>query len=283
MFRRIVELLDLRVLVTDPRERILYANPAFLREVGASLEQVRGRRPSEFVKLDMDPEQVAHINDHLARGLPVTQLLRSQDASGQVVWNRMQVLPLHDAAGELQCFVGVHENVTAAKEAEARLQHAASTDGLTGLRNRRAFDDALARGCEEAQRRAAPLSLLILDLDGFKSVNDTHGHLQGDAVLKVVADVLTRRHRRADEIFRLGGDEFAVLLPHTDAESARRIAGRLQTTLDVALGELPLGGVSVRVSLGTATLPQDGTDPQSLLHGADQRMYARKAGGKRAP
>lgn len=155
------------------------------------------------------------------------------------------------------------------------LEEAAFTDALTGLPNRRAFDRTLPEELERAARYAYPLSLALLDLSGFKAINDRLGHASGDRALITVAQALERERRSGDYLFRWGGDEFAAIFPHTPKEEAYTVALRYAQAIEgIRFGELGLG-----VNIGLATYPQDGTTPDALLTAADTRMYQAKASG----
>jgi diguanylate cyclase (GGDEF)-like protein len=149
------------------------------------------------------------------------------------------------------------------------LEYLAATDDLTGLANRRRFRQELARELAGAARYGSAVSLLVLDLDGFKGVNDRYGHDRGDEVLKTVASLLLRRTRKSDLVARIGGDEFALLLPGTPAGSADELAGRLGKSIATTVGEL-----GIRASVGVASYPA--TDEDQLLAEADRRLYASK-------
>ncbi|PTA68555.1 GGDEF domain-containing protein [Deinococcus arcticus] len=154
------------------------------------------------------------------------------------------------------------------------VERSARTDVLTGLYNRRHFNDVLAGHLAAAERHGQPLALLLADLTNFKAINDTLGHAAGDAALVTVADILRRSVRASDTVFRWGGDEFAVILPHTDGEGAAQLAARFVREL----GRAPIQGVRVGASLGVGW-GQGRMDAGALLHQADQAMYAAKARG----
>jgi len=141
----------------------------------------------------------------------------------------------------------------------ARLTTEAVTDALTGLGNRRAFEEDLARELSRLARHARPLSLVVIDIDGLKEINDTRGHGAGDDALRSLGCVLRRALRRQDTAYRLGGDEFSLLLPDAAGLSAGDLAGRL------AQAGAP------RCSLGLATSPPDA--PSQMLELADRRLY----------
>ncbi len=161
------------------------------------------------------------------------------------------------------------------------LREQATRDELTGLANHRRFQQALAHETAVANRSGGPLALAIVDLDDFKAVNDTHGHLQGDVVLKSVAEVLRTISRVSDEPARYGGEELAVILPGTDLDGAHTVAEAIRAAVEKLEVELPGGGVlKVTVSIGVSALEGGATDPASLIDAADVALYEAKRGGK---
>ncbi|MGK0619038.1 diguanylate cyclase [Meiothermus cerbereus] len=155
------------------------------------------------------------------------------------------------------------------------LEEAALTDSLTGLPNRRAFDKVLSEELERAVRYGYPLSLAVMDLKGFKAVNDSLGHATGDQALSRVAQLLEKERRSGDHLFRWGGDEFAAIFPHTNKDEAVAVTLRYAQIIEsINFGQHHLG-----VSIGLATYPEDGSTPDKLLVTADNRMYEAKALG----
>ena len=150
-------------------------------------------------------------------------------------------------------------------------RHDSLHDGLTGLLNRRAFDDMLSASCARSERYGWAFTLVLLDLDGFKGVNDRHGHAAGDAALVTVASELRNRLRAGDAAARVGGDEFALLLPNFSEDAIPELVHRLELAIDEVQ---PHTGVSFTV--GAATAPNDAVDPRMLYRVADQRLYEGK-------
>lgn len=154
----------------------------------------------------------------------------------------------------------------------------ARTDALTGLPNRRALDERLEAEIRNANRFKQPLALIMLDLDGFKAVNDSYGHPIGDRVLQQVANCLRERMRDNDFIARYGGDEFALMLPNTDSATARTLAERLQLRMDQCVSLSPEQvQISLDITCGLSVYPSDGTTAAALLAKADQALYQAKA------
>jgi diguanylate cyclase (GGDEF)-like protein len=156
-----------------------------------------------------------------------------------------------------------------------RMQQMAVTDGLTELANRRSFDRSLDRELTRANRTDGRLSVVLLDIDHFKNLNDTHGHVVGDAVLRQVAAALRECGREYDTVARYGGEEFAAVLPGCSSALALQVAERLRRAVEEAASDVP-----VTASAGVATYPYDGVDAGSLLQAADQALYASKRAGR---
>jgi diguanylate cyclase (GGDEF)-like protein len=154
----------------------------------------------------------------------------------------------------------------------------AATDALTGLPNSRALRDSLKRMLAQASRTATPLAAILIDLDHFRRINDTHGHERGDDALAAVGEVLASTIRASDYAGRYGGEEFLVLLPDTDREGAMLVAEKLRQ----AIARMSLPGLDqpLSASLGVAALPGDGSDADAFLRLADRALYAAKAAGR---
>ena len=162
------------------------------------------------------------------------------------------------------------------RRTQSQLEDLAIHDPLTRVMNARTFSDRLGQELRRNRRYGRPLSLLYLDLDDFKVVNDSHGHQTGDAVLRLVAEAIRGAVRQADIVGRLGGDEFAVLMPETGADVAEAAAGRLAKSLREAFH----GNPSVTASIGIVSCTDTGAGPDDVLHKADRAMYEAKKLGK---
>lgn len=190
---------------------------------------------------------------------------------------------------EVQVF-DVFANQLAAGLQNARLlrdaEDLAITDGLTGLKNHRYFQEALALELKRAERHHAPLALIMADIDFFKRVNDTYGHRTGDGVLRRIADILARSIREVDHACRYGGEEFALVLVHTPFQGAERTAERIRKAVagsiftTVEEGEGKGREIRVTVSAGIAAFPEHGSTPSLLIERADQALYKAKRSGR---
>jgi two-component system, cell cycle response regulator len=173
---------------------------------------------------------------------------------------------------------------SSAGESEAkyalRMYHAALRDGLTGAFNRRYFDERLNSELAFARRHGTPITLLLLDLDRFKSINDQLGHRAGDAVLVHVTRLIETAVRTEDILARFGGEELAVLCRDTEGAQAAVLAERLRSLIDKTPCPHDGQAISVTVSIGLASLRGDNETPADLLERADQALYAAKAGGR---
>lgn len=161
-------------------------------------------------------------------------------------------------------------------EANTRLETLATTDELTGLKNHRAFQENLSDQIALADRMLTPLSLLMIDVDHFKSINDTFGHPVGDKYLQTIAEILQNNSRKVDFVARYGGEEFAVILPNTNPLSAMLLAEKLRKAIEAE----PWVEKPVTASFGVSTLTGDVSDKTQLVHLADQALYISKARGR---
>ena len=191
-----------------------------------------------------------------------------------IIWADDPADRMLPSARKLQALRVFANQATTAIDAAAQfeeMQFLAEHDPLTRLYNRRAFDARLADEVARAERYAQPLALVLCDLNGFKQLNDEHGHAAGDVALEHVGAALQATIRTVDSAFRIGGDEFALLLPQTDRQEAQAAIERIAVALR---GDLGATGVSA--TFGLAVHPEDGTDPHRLVRRADAAMYAAK-------
>jgi diguanylate cyclase (GGDEF)-like protein len=167
-------------------------------------------------------------------------------------------------------------NLEASREAYRRLS---SEDGLTGVGNYRSLVERLREETARHKRRGREFALLTLDLDDFKAVNETQGHLVGDLVLAIVGSMIDLKVRTEDQVFRQGGDEFSVIAPETGRHQAELLAGRIESSLK----RITSGSVQMSATVGSAVFPQDGNSPGELLDAADSALRSRKRGAPGPP
>lgn len=225
------------------------------------------RRTLEFVRANR------HCKDEQCR-----QLRNGGEFLAQVALDSIR-----SESGELLGFVEVFHDVTEAKQREERLYRRATRDPLTGAANRGHFLEMAALEIERARRFAEPLSVLMLDIDHLKKVNDAYGHDIGDRVIVALAQACAANARKIDLVGRLGGEEFGILLPRANKEPAAEMAQRLRRII----GEqrIPLNGgreIGISASLGLASLRHTTRDPGELMRNADAALYkAKRDGGNR--
>jgi len=280
-FRAAVESAYNGILVTDteldePGPRILYVNPAYCRMTGYRADEVVGRNPRFMQGPDTDREVLRRLRRNCERGEFFEGQAINYRKDGTPFHMQWTIAPVRDATGRIVQFVAIQRDVTAEVELREELERQASHDPLTGLFNRQHTQQLLDREIERAARYGNGLSLVMLDIDAFKQVNDTHGHSAGDEAIRHVGRVLETRLRAADMAGRWGGEEFLALLPCTDAAGALRAAQDLRARVESTSVNAEL---TVTVSAGVAT-HAPGDDASTLFNRADAALYAAKAAGR---
>ena len=273
------------VITADHHGRIIEFNPSAERTFGYSLSEVYGRDVADVI---VPPRLRAQHRSGFARYLTTGQ--------SEILDKRVELTAIRRDGSEFPVelcitrialdgpalFTAHLRDIADRKHAEAQLQFLAEHDPLTGLANRRRFEEELQRQVDYAGRYTFHGALLVMDLDNFKQINDTLGHGAGDEVIKTVAGILQGRLRAGDAVGRLGGDEFAMLLPRAGEQEAHAVVDDLQR----ALGDhvVPFGGHDMRVTASIGIAPVTGSmGPGELLERADLAMYkAKQLGGKRA-
>ncbi len=223
---------------------------------------------------------LTNLTSNLRMGQPFRDLELPVEVNQEIRWWSLTAKPLFDERGRAAGWRGVGADITQARKARDDLALMANFDSLTGLANRHKFSSVLEQMSTAGAGKRSPCCLMFLDLDNFKTVNDTLGHGVGDQLLRVVAKRLKACVREGDLLARLGGDEFALLsLLNMSRDEAQTLAARLVASLSQPV---QLDGVLVEVStsVGVALAPQDGQDPQALLQCADLALYAAKAAGR---
>jgi diguanylate cyclase (GGDEF)-like protein/PAS domain S-box-containing protein len=265
------------VVITDAKWRVLDANPAFTRLTGYERSEVLGRDARE---LHFGTRRPAFLRD-LVKALSANDQWQGEVTSrrrhGGALVGLLSIGAVRGHRGAVTHHVAAFRDITELRARQSELQHFAYHDQLTGLPNRRSLDERLAQLLAQAERTGGEVTVCVLDLDGFKAVNDRHGHAAGDRLLAEIAARLTRVVRAGETIARLGGDEFALLLsgPPADAFFDRI---RAAVGASVTLAE---GTVRVSASLGVArSRPGQRVDGDRLLRQADQALYRAKALGK---
>ncbi|ADV83681.1 GGDEF domain-containing protein [Terriglobus saanensis] len=269
--------------------RLYYVSPSSLHILGWTPEEMIAMAPLALIFPEDIPVVVAAIERNLAPGItamPVAARMRRKD--GTLVWMEFTARVVRDPiTGEPIETVTSARDISERKLLEEKLSALALTDGLTGIANRRAFDEALEREWKRTLREGSQMSLLLLDIDRFKQFNDQYGHQVGDDCLRTVASLIVGVVRSTDIVARYGGEEIAIILPAPDRSGAMEIAEKVRAaveSLQITHEGNPEGGNLVTVSIGIATAlaRQGGTIrmPESLLLAADNALYKAKHEGR---
>ncbi|HYL05702.1 MAG TPA: EAL domain-containing protein [Thermoanaerobaculia bacterium] len=273
------------VIRTDALGRIDFLNPAAEELTGWSGAQARGRRTAEIFRL-VDETTHQPLADPVTGCLEAGAIVRSAghalllSANGQEYSVHHSAAPIRDAAGRAQGVVLVFKDVTELRDLEREMTYLASHDPLTGLLNRREFERRLERAVRSARLEERDHALLYLDLDEFKVINDTCGHLVGDEMLKQVTSLLRTGVRRSDALARLGGDEFGVLLEDCPAPKARQTAEELRRILRSFRFSFREQVFEVGASIGLVPIGPASGDLAQLLSAADAACYVAKDRGR---
>lgn len=274
------------VEVKNGEHRFVYASPACEEVIGWSAEELLRRSPLTTYT-EESRRLIAEDVAGLAQGNVGRVVLEAIRKDGRHIWVENKVRVLERRKGRMLVVICTRD-VTDRKLAEEQLSHLALVDGLTGLGNRRAFDDALEREWKRTVRTGDPLSLAMLDVDHFKRFNDTYGHLAGDRCLRAIATAVRGEAKRpGDVVARYGGEEIAVLLPETDAAGAERLANRMcraVAELRVPHSGNPEGAEVVTISGGVSTAMAGAESmmrmPDGLVFAADSALYRAKSEGR---
>ncbi|MFZ5556595.1 MAG: diguanylate cyclase domain-containing protein [Pseudomonadota bacterium] len=268
------------IAVTGPDNRIVSVNPAFTEVLGYREDDVAGQS-LWFLATDRHDETFfEQALVALQDGGAWEGEIWARQRGGALVPLWLTVDTVYDNRGAVSRRVAVFADISARKVAEERVYRLAHFDALTGLPNRVLLHDRLQQALHQAQRHRRRAAVLFLDLDGFKEVNDRHGHEAGDALLKEVASRLNASVRREDTVARLGGDEFVVLLPVVNgAEGAARAAEKVLAALQLPF-RIRGAPADVGASIGIALYPDHAEDGSTLLKHADAAMYRAKAAGR---
>jgi diguanylate cyclase (GGDEF)-like protein len=298
---RLMQHLVVPTFVIDPKRRVVIWNRACERLTGVAASEVLGTtrhwrafyQTRRYCLADLvalaRPDKLADLYSQFAVHADAGTGFSAENwcvmpMLGNHLYLAIDAGPIHDEAGNLVAVVETLRDMTDQKRAETALKTLAAKDGLTGLANRRSFDQALQAEWMRAQRVRRPLALLFADVDHFKLFNDRHGHQSGDECLRAVAEIVgANAFRPTDLAARYGGEEFALILPETDRSGACEVAERIRKSvidLKIAHGA-PKAGAHVTLSVGVATLvPGAEMGPDCLLAQADQALYAAKRLGR---
>jgi len=267
------------ILITDSKNKIVTANPSFLRITGFSLNEIIGKNPSMFAS----GRSTKAFYENMWHSLNTTGkwngILNDIRKDGCEYEKHMSIEVVSDVHGNAVNYISIHTDNTEKKKAEENIHNLAYYDVLTGLPNRTLLKDRLNQVYAIAHREHSEFSVLFLDLDHFKCINDTLGHVVGDLLLKAVANRIKSSIRAVDTVARIGGDEFVVILHESDKHGAGLVA---QKIIDNIMNPFHLNGHKIvsKTSVGVAVYPVDGNNVDELVKNADIAMYHAKKSGR---
>ncbi len=267
------------IVITDPNGTIRSANPAFTRITGYREDEVLGRNPRTLKSDRHDSQFYADMWRAITEEGEWTGEVWNRRKSGESYPERLSISAIRNS-NVIEHFVGVFHDISEMKTKEEQIRHQALHDALTGLPNRTLLLDRADVALRHVRRGEGLVTILFLDLDNFKNINDSLGHSVGDALLQAVANRVEPLIRETDTLARLGGDEFVVLML---SETAHRNTMRVTERILQAFKEpFVIGGheLFVTASIGVAEYPADGKDSETLIKNADLAMYEAKASGK---
>ncbi len=268
------------IAITDVDTRIVDVNNTFSAITGYSRDEVLGHQPAMF-QLGAHSEPYYEIMwQNLREQGHWSGEIWSQRKNGETYAEMVTISAVADGMGTVQHYVVLFVDITSMKNYQTQLENMAHFDALTQLPNRLLLADRLHQAMHHAQRRQQTLAVVFLDLDGFKTVNDQHGHDMGDALLIALSQRMKAALREGDTLARIGGDEFVAVL--TDLQQPADAEPVLDRLLQAAAEPVQLGDIATQVSasMGIAIYPRDGTHADLLLRRADQSMYLAKQAGR---
>ena len=272
------------ITITDVSGRILDVNDAFVSITGYSREEAVGQNPRLLHSGRQGPEFYTAMWKALRETGQWSGEIWNRRKNGEVYPEILTISAARDHAGKTLHYVALFTDITQMKAHQAQLEHIAHFDTLTSLPNRVLLADRLQQAMAQSQRRGRSIAVAYLDLDGFKAVNDKHGHDVGDSLLVALAQRMKAALRDGDTLARIGGDEFVAVLVDLERQQDFEpvLARLLQAAADPVVSTVTQGEAVLQVSasMGVTLFPQDGVDADVLLRHADQAMYAAKEGGK---
>ena len=274
------------IYVTDPKGVFQLVNPGICRITGYGSEELLNRKISLLCSGQMAPDYYQRLWQTILAGDTWEEEIINRRRDGSLYWAHQIISPVTDDAGRIQNFVGIQNDITERKEMEQELRYLSEMDVLTGIANRGKIREELEREIARAVRHGQSLSMLMIDIDHFKAINDQFGNETGDAVLRAIATTTEAVLRPSDRLGRWGGEEFVIILPETGLEGAKTLAERV---LHAVRQSRAIPDYRITVSIGLAAFQQIGPESgwvDSLIRRADEQMYKAKGAGRdqsRAP
>lgn len=283
----IIDTIHTGIALLDPQGRFVHVNQAYCDIQGWKTEQLIGQPYTDKIAFAKEQSYLLDVHDAVFHGLTVRpHEVQVHRPDRRNIWTEVACRLI--SHGERRyCLISV-QDITERKQLEQGLQSLATTDSLTGIANRRHFFEMSRLEMIRAKRSQKLPAILMIDLDNFKELNDTHGHASGDRVLISFATICQEGLRESDIFGRLGGEEFAILLPETNLELARQIAERLRISFAAAALEIdsddPISSLQFKsgctASIGIARVAESEASVEPAMHRADSALYAAKTAGR---
>jgi diguanylate cyclase (GGDEF)-like protein/PAS domain S-box-containing protein len=270
--------------INEPGPEIVYVNKAFTELTGYTPEEVIGKNPRILQSSEPDQETIetkVTIKKRLKQQEPVRATIKNYSKSGREYWLDLSILPLKNSQGIVSHFVAIERDITEQKNIEQKLEVLSRTDPLTGLLNRRAFDEILENELSRFKKNSEVYSILMIDIDHFKVINDKYGHATGDIAIQTVTQSCQSNLRLQDTMARLGGEEFCVLLPYTKRKNAYDIAERIRSIIsNTSITTADDAEIFLTISIGVGEVRSTDIHHTAVLKRADDNLYKAKATGR---
>jgi diguanylate cyclase (GGDEF)-like protein/PAS domain S-box-containing protein len=297
IFFHTVEQNPVAIMITDPKGFIEYVNPHFVHLTGYALNEVHGKSPKILRSGETANPTYTNLWETILSGLVWEGEVLNRSKNGELFWVHELIAPVLDEEGKITRFVSMQQDITDSKRADAelrivntrlqmqlteiealhdQLREEAIRDGLTRLFNRSYMEETLDREISRAERGPRPISVVMMDVDFFKTINDVHGHQAGDVVLQTLGVMLLENTRISDIACRYGGDEMLVVMPEATQDVAVARAEEWRTAfsmMEFTFGDKKIGAT---LSLGVVTFPDQAQNPIELLTAADKALYYAK-------
>ncbi len=266
------------VMITDIDGNIEYVNPSFTKITGFPFEEAIGQKPSILKSNKMSQIIYEELWNTILSGKTWSGELNNKKKNGELYWEHSYISPIKNELGKITHFVSVKEDITLRKKYEEELLKQANYDSLTGLPNRILAMDRLTQAIEQSDRNDTTSLLMLLDIDRFKNINDSLGHIVGDQLITEVGQRIKSCIRKYDTVARLGGDEFLIIIMNIRDHKTTIV----EKILDAFKEPFRIDGhlLYITVSIGISVCPIDGKDPYILLRNADSAMYKAKSEGR---
>ena len=277
---RAVEQADNMVLITNCAGNIEYVNPEFEKVTGYSKNEVLGLSPSIVKSNQHNKRFYDRLWNTIKSGKSFQEVFINRKKSGEFFYEEKTITPLKDATGEITHFVSTGKDISERINDQKRIEHMAYHDNLTNLPNRELFRDRLDHALAQSRRKGSHVAVMFLDLDRFKQVNDSLGHMIGDKLLKSIAERLNIAIREGDTIARIGGDEFTIICEDcTNLDDVTKIAQHIVENLALPFF-IDNNEIYTTSSIGISIFPKDALNSEELLTAADTAMYRAKVEGR---